>query len=128
MSIEDDEPKTKPEEKEKKDKDFGIGDIGMAGNDMMMIIVLLGAFVLFKDEIMGMFNGAGAAPTTPAPEAEATPTEGAEPAEGAKAGGKKKGGRHGGKRRRGGKRGGGGAAEEPAEAGYGMSYFGIANA
>lgn len=137
---EDDEPKTKPEEKEKKDKAWDIGDIGMAGNDMMMMVVLLGVVFLFKDEIMGLINNVGgdlpaSSPAPAAPEAEAPAPE-AEGAEGAEAGG---GGAKKGKGRRGGRGAGrvGSKARKgmrdkarqkaESESKYGMSYFGIAN-
>src|SRR5687768_17260814 len=71
----DDEPKTASQPEEKKDKPlFSNNDM----NQMIMIVVLLGAFLLFKDEIMGIFNdvkgtleGGGAAAPTPEVEAPA---------------------------------------------------------
>lgn len=129
---EDDEPKAKPEEKEKKDKAWDIGNIGMAGNDMMMIVVLLVGFFLFKDQIMGLFQGGGTSAPTGAPSTE-TESEPTAPAETKGKGGKKGGGRHKRGGRRGGKRKRGGKAaptttttttEEPAAS----NYVGIANA
>ena len=103
----------------------------MAGNDMMMIVVLLGAFLLFKDEIMGIFNdvkgglgGAGGGETAPVETEAAEPVE-AETEE-AEGGGKRTGAgermkKHRDARKGRRKRGGGGKAKG------GESYFGIAN-
>jgi hypothetical protein len=148
VSFDDDSGNERPAPQPREPKDSGGSSKQM--NEMIMLVVLLGAFFLFKDEIMGLINGLPglgqtATETTAAPETEAA--EPAKPAEaeaeaGDGGGGGKKKGRSGGKRGGGGKAGGGGkrggkrggrdeenaeTGGEEEESGGGESYYTFAN-